>query len=53
MPTIAGTLAVIFSLLGSRKWMTRDAVAGTSRSGAGAPTAKGAKKSLGLRTGRR
>jgi hypothetical protein len=32
--------------------MTRDGGAGISRNGTGAPTASGAKKSLGLRTGR-
>ncbi len=49
MPTIAGTLAAIFSFEGSKKWMAREGRAGISRSGAGAPTARGAKKSLALR----
>ena len=52
MPTMAGTLAAIFSLLGSKKWMTREGRAGTSVSGWGAPTARGLKKSLGLRMAR-
>jgi hypothetical protein len=45
-PTRSGTLAAIFGLLGSKKWIIRLGRAGTSRSGAGAPTASGAKKSL-------
>ncbi|GGB72752.1 hypothetical protein GCM10011314_10290 [Knoellia flava] len=49
MPTIAGTFAAIFSLLGSKKWIIRLGRAGTSRTGAGAPTARGPKKSLGER----
>ncbi len=53
VPTMAGTLAAIFSLLGSKKWITRDGREGTCVSGVGAPTANGAKKSLGLRTRRR
>ena len=48
MPTIAGTLAAIFSLLGSKKWIAREGRAGISVSGVGAPTASGRKKSLGL-----
>ena len=48
VPTIPGTLAAIFSLLGSKKWIARDGRAGISVSGAGAPTARGRKKSLGL-----
>ena len=43
---IAGTLAAIFSLLGSKKWIARLGRAGISVSGAGAPTASGRKKSL-------
>ena len=46
---MSGTLAAIFGLLGSKKWIIRDGRAGTSRSGGGAPTARGAKKSLALR----
>ena len=49
MPTIAGTFSSIRSLLGSKKWMTREGRAGISVSGAGAPTASGRKKSLALR----
>ena len=48
MPIIPGTLAAIFSFDGSKKWMARLGRAGISRSGAGAPTASGRKKSLGL-----
>src|SRR4051812_23691425 len=50
-PTSAGTLAAILALDGSRKWMARLGREGTSRSGAGAPTASGRKKSLALREG--
>ena len=46
---MSGTLAAIFGLPGSKKWIARDGRAGISRSGAGAPTASGAKKSLALR----
>ena len=49
MPTSWGTLAAIFGLLGSKKWIIRLGRAGTSRRGAGAPTARGVKKSLALR----
>ena len=49
MPTMPGTFAAIFGLLGSKKWIIRLGRAGTSRTGAGAPTASGAKKSLALR----
>src|SRR5438067_6092226 len=45
----AGSLAVIFALPGSKKWIIRDGGAGISRTGAGAPTASGAKKSFGER----
>ena len=48
VPTMAGTLAAIFGFDGSKKWIARLGRAGISRSGAGAPTANGAKKSLGL-----
>src|SRR5829696_8019923 len=46
VPTMSGTLAAIFALPGSKKWIARLGRAGMSRSGAGAPTARGAKKSL-------
>lgn len=49
MPTMSGTFAAIFGFEGSKKWMARLGRAGTSRTGAGAPTARGAKKSLALR----
>ena len=48
---MSGTLAAIFSLLGSKKWIIRDGRTGISRSGVGAPTASGRKKSLALRMG--
>ena len=44
---MSGSLAAIFSLLGSKKWIIRDGVTGISRSGSGAPMACGLKKSLG------
>ena len=47
-PTRSGTFAAIFSLLGSKKWIARLGRAGISRSGSGAPTASGRKKSLAL-----
>src|SRR6478609_8451925 len=49
VPTSCGTLAAIFSLDGSKKWIARLGRAGISRSGSGAPTASGRKKSLGER----
>ena len=49
VPTICGTLAAIFSLLGSKKWIARLGLAGIWVSGSGAPTARGRKKSLALR----
>ena len=49
VPTICGTFAAIFSLLGSKKWMAREGRAGISVGGSGAPTARGRKKSLALR----
>ena len=49
MPTSSGTLAAILALLGSKKWIIRLGRAGTSRTGVGAPTARGVKKSLALR----
>src|SRR3954465_15474598 len=48
---ISGTFAAIFSLLGSKKWIIRDGLNGISRSGSGAPMARGLKKSRGLRMG--
>jgi hypothetical protein len=49
VPTIAGTLAAILALEGSKKWIARLGRAGTCVTGAGAPTASGRKKSLALR----
>ena len=46
---MSGIFEAIFSLLGSKKWIARLGRAGISRSGSGAPTASGAKKSLALR----
>ena len=46
---MSGIFEAIFALLGSKKWMARLGRAGISRSGVGAPTASGAKKSLALR----
>ena len=47
---MSGTLAAIFSLLGSKKWIIRDGRNGMSAAGAGAPTASGRRKARGLRT---
>ena len=47
---ISGTLATIFGFDGGRKWIIRDGRNGISRTGSGAPTASGRKKSLGGRT---
>ena len=52
MPTRSGTLAAIFALLGSKKWMTRDGRAGTCVRGVGAPTASGPEEVLGAAHGR-
>src|ERR687893_1625163 len=49
---ISGALAAIFSFEKSRKWIMREGVTGISRSGSGASTASGLKKSRGLRIGR-
>ena len=49
---MSGTLAAIFGLPGSKKWIAREGRAGISRNGSGAPTASGSKKSLALRMGR-
>src|SRR3712207_4767804 len=46
----SGSLAAIFSLAGSKKWIIRDGLSGISRIGAGAPMARGFVKSRGLRT---
>src|SRR5688572_18181326 len=48
---IAGTLATILGFDGGRKWIIRDGRTGISRTGSGAPTASGRKKSLGGRIG--
>src|SRR3990172_9991116 len=47
----SGTFVAIFGLLASKKWIMREGSTGISRTGAGAPTARGLKKSLALRTG--
>src|SRR5215208_7880751 len=49
---MSGALAAIFSFEKSRKWIIRDGLKGISRSGSGAPTASGLKKSRGFRIGR-
>ncbi|GGN45174.1 hypothetical protein GCM10012285_28580 [Streptomyces kronopolitis] len=49
MGAMDGTFAAIFSLPGSKKWIIRDGRNGTSRTGVGAPTASGRKKSFGER----
>ena len=48
--TTSGSLATTLPMCGGKKWMTRLGGNGISRSGAGAPTASGLKKSLALRT---
>ena len=48
---ISGALAAIFSFEKSRKWIIREGGKGISRSGSGASTASGLKKSRGLRMG--
>src|SRR3954469_11039004 len=50
---MSGTLATIFSLEKSRKWIIRAGRTGISRTGSGASMARGLKKSLGLRIARR
>ena len=47
---IVGTLATIFGFDAGRKWIIRDGRTGISRTGSGAPTASGRKKSFGGRT---
>src|SRR3954447_2235259 len=49
---MSGTLATIFSLEKSRKWIIRDGTTGIAGSGSGAPIASGWKKARGLRMGR-
>ena len=46
---MSGTLACIFSLLGSKKWIIRDGLNGMSATGVGAPTARGRRKARGFR----
>ena len=48
---MSGTLATIFSLEKSRKWIIREGLKGISRVGSGASMARGLKKSRGLRKG--
>ena len=48
---MSGAFAAIFSFEKSRKWIIREGLKGISRTGSGAPTARGLKKSLGLRMG--
>ena len=48
---MSGTLATIFSLEKSRKWIIRDGLNGISSTGAGAPMASGLAKSRGFRIG--
>src|SRR5262245_61287442 len=47
----SGSLAAIFSFDGSKKWMQRDGVTGISRTGSGAPSARGLKNDRGFRIG--
>src|SRR3954452_17851049 len=46
---VSGSFETIFSFEASKKWIIRDGGNGISRSGSGAPTASGLKKSRGLR----
>src|SRR3954451_8720351 len=48
----SGSLPTIFSLEVSKKWIIRDGLTGTSRTGSGAPTARGLAKSRGFLMGR-
>src|SRR3954464_14075909 len=50
---VSGSFATIFSFEASKKWIIRDGGNGISRSGSGAPTQRGLKKSRGLRIRRR
>src|SRR3990172_7351750 len=47
----SGTFVAIFGLLASKKWIMREGSTGISRTGSGAPAARGLKKSLALRMG--
>ena len=47
---MSGTFDTIFALDGGKKWIIRLGRNGISLTGAGAPTASGLKKSLGVRT---
>ena len=49
---MSGTFAAIFSFEASKKWIIRDGGNGISRTGSGAPIARGSKKSRGFRMGR-
>src|SRR3954470_7178702 len=49
LAAVAGSLATIFSFDASKKWIIRDGFTGISRTGSGAPTASGFRKSRGLR----
>jgi hypothetical protein len=49
LAAVPGSFATIFSLDASKKWIIRDGGNGISRTGSGAPTQSGLKKSLGLR----
>ncbi len=46
---MSGTLATIFGFDAGKKWIIRDGGNGISRTGSGAPTASGRKKSFGER----
>ena len=46
---ISGSFDTSFSFCGGKKWITRLGRKGISRTGSGAPTASGLKKSRGLR----
>src|SRR3954469_21920655 len=48
----SGSFAAIFSFAGSKKWIIRVGFGGMSRTGGGAPIARGFVKSRGLRTAR-
>src|SRR5919107_5685526 len=52
LAAMSGSLPTIFSLEGSKKWIIREGFSGISRSGSGAPMARGLKKSLGCRMDR-
>jgi hypothetical protein len=49
---MSGTLATILGFDAGKKWIMRDGRTGISRTGSGAPTARGRKKSFGLRIDR-